>query len=412
VRACAAAVLVVLAACAHERGLEQARLASPSPEVSSCARWFRALDEEIDRAGVRDREYPAVADFPYLRLDPFLAASRERAAKSAPAFAALAERLREHDVDSRRHEIANLPAESVEKWWGMRLDDSRSAALRRSVQCGELLRGELARPQMRAALLDRLVPAPLAALPACGQGAAPGVGARVRFSPPPAQLSRATVREWLLRGEGDPLGQPFLSARELAELAAAYAPSVELTVASDDDRFGALQWRSRGAARPDVDAADPAVYVRHSYARYEGQGLLQIVYTLWFPEDRVDWRVTLAPDGEPLAYDASGSAGHCHFGALTPRARLRDPRPGVASLPRLREGERPLIALAAASHALQARGVVRGADSLARYELRAYDELRSLPSPDGRQRPAADPAAFDAAPVAAQLVLDLAEARP
>ncbi|HET7198278.1 MAG TPA: hypothetical protein VFI86_06400, partial [Burkholderiales bacterium] len=151
-----AALVAVLAGCRGVPPLEEARLASPSPEVASCAQWLQALDREVDAAGVRDLQYSPVPGFPYLRTDPFLAQARARATRSLSAFASFAERLLEHDLEARRYEIDNLPAAVVEQWSGMRLDESRAAALRRSVQCGRLLRDEeLARPQMRSELLAR-----------------------------------------------------------------------------------------------------------------------------------------------------------------------------------------------------------------------------------------------------------------
>jgi hypothetical protein len=409
VRRLAGTLLLALAGCAGTTPLEQARLAAP-PEIASCAQWFEALDRETAAAGVRDLEYTAVPGFPYLRGDDFLARSAARAARSAAAFDALAARLLEHDREARGYEIDNLPAAAVEKWSGMRLDDSRSAALRRSVQCGQLLRDtELVQPELRAALLARLTlgaaPAPRRACPAFAGGA----GARVRFAPPPAAASRPEVRGWLLRGEVDPLGQPLVSARELEAMAAAYAPSVEVAVAADADRFGTLRWR-RGAAAPEVDPAQPAVYVGRSYARYEGQALLQLVYTLAFPANRITWRVTLAPDGEPLVYDAVGADG-CQATVLTPRARLR--KGAAAELPRAREDARALLAISAGTHEVRALGLVRGSDSLARYSLRSYDELRSSPTLEGRNRAAAGrPALASGEPLEARLVLDLAEPRP
>ncbi|HET7197298.1 MAG TPA: hypothetical protein VFI86_01420, partial [Burkholderiales bacterium] len=242
---------------------------------------------------------------------------------------------------------------------------------------------------------------------------APGAGAIVRYAPPAAGAPRLEVAGWLLRGEIDPLGEPLVSARELAEMAAAYAPSLEVAVASDADRFGALRWR-RGVARPEIDATEPAVYVGRSYAHYEDRGLLQIVYTVLFPDDRITWRVTLAPDGEPLVYEAVGADG-CRAVALTPRARLRDTAAAAAAyrLARVDEDARPLLALAAGSHRIGVPRLVRGSDSLVRYTLRPFDELRSAPTLEGRNRGAAGRPAFGGeAPLEASFAFDLPEARP
>jgi hypothetical protein len=111
------------------------------------------------------------------------------------------------------------------------------------------------------------------------------------------------------RASFDPLGHPSLSERELDRLVAAYAPSFEVEIGGDHDRFGRLRWR-RAAGAPEVDAAEPVVYVRAAYTRYGEHVLLQLVYSVWFggPFDSVIWRVTLAPDGEPLVYDSIHAA--------------------------------------------------------------------------------------------------------
>lgn len=409
----ALAVLLAVLGCTAAPTLEEARLTSASPEVSSCAQWLHALDAEVAGAGVRDLHYWEIPGFPYLRADRFLAGSRDLAAARASAFDAFADRLLEHDLESRRYEIDNLPAAVVEKWSGVRFDNPREVALRRTVQCGRLLRQvELARPEIRAALLERSALPPSPVPGACARDSDPSGGARIRYSPPPSPLSRAAAAGWLLRGELDPLGQALIPERELQALAAAYAPSFEVAVASDADRFGALRWR-RGAARPEVDATEPVVYVGRSYARDEDHALLQIVYTVLFPENRIAWRVTLAPDGEPLVYEASGADG-CYAVVLTPRARVRERSLLVMrELPRLRDDERPLVAVAAGGHQLAVRDVVAGTDSLARYALRPYDELRSGPTREGRHRAAVGrPALDDADRFGARFAFDFAETPP
>ncbi len=48
------------------------------------------------------------------------------------------------------------------------------------------------------------------------------------------------------------------------------------------------------------------------------------------------------------------------------------------SLPRVAEGERPLLRIASGTHYIERVTLVQGSDSLARYELRPYSDLRSL----------------------------------
>jgi hypothetical protein len=227
-------------------------------------------------------------------------------------------------------------------------------------------------------------------------------------------ISRATAAALLGRSELEPLGLPVLAPSEIARLAAAYAPSFEVVITGDYDRFGELRWRRTGAV-PEVNSAESVVYVQQSHTRYrDAKGtdriLLQLVYTIWFPErppehegdilagalDGLVWRVTLAPDGEPLLYDSIHPCGCYHQFFPTPRARRR-PAPDrleewafvPRELPRVAEGERPVVRIASRTHYIEGVTFARGADSLARYSLRDYDELRFLPRYRGsREAPA------------------------
>src|SRR5919108_596262 len=99
-------------------------------------------------------------------------------------------------------------------------------------------------------------------------------------------------------------------------------------------------------------------------------------------------RATRSPacSGAPLIYDSIHPCGCFHLFFPTPRARLR-PAPDrleewafvPQALPRVDEGERPVLTIASGTHYLERVGVVRGADSVVRYALRSYDELRSMP---------------------------------
>jgi 8-oxo-dGTP pyrophosphatase MutT (NUDIX family) len=371
-----------------------AHLESGSPEVRDCAQWYRALDARIDAAGVRDAQYSRVPGFPHLRVDRLHAGLRERAAPSEAAWRAFGERLAELDLEARRHELRNLPELSAE---------AREQAMRRARDCSRQMRNaDLSTPAARALLLraaavpddppaPRWQPEALRRLP-------PAVPNPVRYAPPPAlHVPREVVGGMLGRAAFDPLAHPMLSEREVDRLVAAYAPSFEVEIAGEHDRFGRLRWRRAAAGGPpDVDSAQPTVYVQAAYTRYRQHVLLQLVYSIWFAEpfDGVVWRVTLAPDGEPLLYDSIQPCGRFHVFYPTPRATARDDALIPQSLPRIAEGERPVVTLAAGTHYIRAVSVARGGDSLVRYAVRAYDELRSLPraggehgsifAPDGR----------------------------
>jgi hypothetical protein len=434
-----ASALAAAAGCAtlEEHGQFDAHLGSPSGPVRECADWYRALDQAVEAAGVRDAQYARLPGFPYLRADRPHASLRERAAASEAALQLFAERLLELDVESRRYEIDNLPARSLEALSSVGQEVSPGAALQRTRACGRLLREiDLAKPAARAALLASVrVPDdyslasralglyPLTRLPfASGvrRAEAESIAAfsrepetqpdamRVRFAPPraPSQMTRAAVAAILGRAELDALGQPDLSQRELGRIAAVYAPSFDIAVSGDYDRFGQLRW-TRGAQAPEVDAAAATAYVQQSFTRYRERILLQLVYTIWFPErpplenadllagklDGLVWRVTLAPDGEPLLYDSIHPCGCYHQFFPTPRARAR-PAPDSLeewafvpqSLPRIGEDERPVVRLASRTHYIEGVSLARGADSVARYAFHDYDSLRSLPRPEGGRR--------------------------
>ncbi len=292
-------------------------------------------------------------------------------------------------------------------------------AAQRTSDCAALLRElDRAHPEARAALLERAVvpddyselARALGLYPLTRYALASGVQRweadtratfqdkphdgvpAVRYAPPAAEpMSRRTVAGVLARARFDPLGQVRLSDRELFDLAAAYAPSFEIAVAGDYDRFGALRWL-RAGDMPQIDASQLTVYVHSGQARFGETVLLQLVYTIWFPErpalgtvdflagrlDAVMWRVTLAPDGEPLLYDSIHACGCYHLFFPTPRARPR-PAPDALeewafvpqALPRVPEGARPRIRLASATHYIEGVELVRGTDSLTRYAFRA-----------------------------------------
>ena len=404
--------------CATGDGSLATHLEGGADDVRECAYWYRALDAEVDGAAVRDAQYTRLAGFPHLRADRLLASLKERAARSDAALRAYGERMAELDLEARRHEVRNLPTLN---------DETRTQALRRASECSSRLRAAdrvhaaavLVAVQVPdaystmqrvlglyaitkfpfAAGVDRWQTDTLAAFAHQPDGANP----RVRFSPPPsAALPRAVVAGILARAAYDPLGHPNLSPREVQLLAAAYAPSFEVEIRADHDRFGVLRFR-RGSGAPEVDAAEPTVYVNAAYTRYGEHVLVQLVYTIWFPErpasgafdllagrlDGVMWRVTLAPDGEPILYDSIHACGCFHMFFPTPRARPRPAPDGLDewafvphSVPHAGEDERVVLSIASATHYIERVRLERAA-SLVRYAFRPYDELRSLPRAGG-----------------------------
>ena len=444
-RAAAGLCALLVAGCAS---LEQPFLShfdSQLLQVRECAEWYRVMDARIDAAGVRDAQEARIPGFPYLRVNRLLASLRADAWRSEPAVQALVERMLALDLDARHYELLNLPGANVGDPAGERPGAAdnfgRRLALQRTRECGRLLRElDLAKPEARDALLERarvpddyLLSSRIAGLYALSSvpfsegvrrfeaetlaafGREPLTPPRanvVRYAPAPGEpLTRAAVALLLVHAAANPLGIPEPGAAEVDRLLAAYAPSLEVDVAADYDRFGTLRWL-RDEAAPGVDASQVVVYGHLAWTRYRGRVLLQLVYTLWFPErppqsgadllagrlDGVTWRVTLAPDGEPLVYDSIHPCGCYHLFFPTPRAEPR-PAPDRAQewmfspqpLPRVAEGERPLLRIASGTHFIERVSLVKGTDSLVRYELRHYAQLRSLQRPDGSRASAFGP---------------------
>ena len=414
--------------CATTDAPFRSHLESTAPQVRECADWYRLLDERVASAGVRDAQDAPVAGFPYLRVSRLLAALRPVAAASPAALHALAERMLALDLEARRYEMMNLSAGQLPGLRDASDSPGMRLALQRTRECGRLLRDiDLAKPEMRDALLrraevpddyrmaDRIVGLYWLTRLAVAAGVrryeeetraafrrelpVPGGAGVVRHAPQPGDpLSRAQVAALLERAARNPLGIPEPSEEELPSLLAGYAPSFEVEIKGDFDRFGALRWL-RDADSPAVDGAQLAAYGHAAWTLYDGKVLLQLVYTLWFPErppqregdllsgklDGITWRVTLAPDGEPLLYDTIHPCGCYHQFFPTPRAAALPVPAGPEewmfspqSLPRIAEGERPLLRIASGTHYVERVAVVSGTDSLARYELRPYGELRSM----------------------------------
>ncbi len=422
-RARAAAFAVYLAAllaagCASLDTAPSAHLEATVPALRECAQWYRDFDARVNAAGVGDAQEARVPGFPYLRVNRLLASYRSQALADERVLHALVDRMQALDLEARRLEAEHLAPETVTP---------------RADACAALMReADLADPRARAQMLERAaVPDSystalrvfglyaVAKMPFSAgvrrqeeevraayrrELAPPQGGTVLRYGPPAAPpLARAAAVAMIERASANALGVPEPRGDELERLFAAYAPVFEIEVTGDHDRFGALRWKD-GASMPVIEAAEPAVYRQVAWTRYRHRVLLQLVYTLWFPErppesdadilagklDGVTWRVTLAPDGEPLVYDTVHPCGCFHMFYPTPRAApVEAPDEAIEwmfspqSLPRIAAGERPVVRIATRTHYVERVTVARDADEPARYAFRPYDQLRSLPRPGG-----------------------------
>lgn len=409
---------LLAAACAGLDSAPSAQLELPEAGLHECAEWFRDLDAKVDAAGVRDAQESRIPGYPYVRVNRLLASFSDTAGRDARALQALADRMQALDLAARGHEIANLA--------GGPLRD-------RTRECGAQLRAaDLANARSRATLLERTaVPDDYStASRALGlyaitkwpfmagvrnfqdavraafrkELASPAGGSVLRYGPPEAPpVPRRALAAMIEGASSNALGIPEPHRPAIEVLFAAHAPVFEIERTGAYDIPGALEWR-RGEALPGVRTAEPVVYRHVAWTRYRGRTLLQLLYTIWFPErppespgdllagrlDGVTWRVTLAPDGKPLVYDSMHPCGCFHMFFPTPHA-VPVSAPGGAtewmfspqSLPAVAEDERPVVRVATRTHYVERVRLTRGREFDARYALRPYDELRSLPRPEG-----------------------------
>jgi hypothetical protein len=379
-------------------------------DVGYCARLFADLDQQVDRANVRDAEARRIDGFPYLRVDRFGAALGARAANE-PQRGTWLKRLAELDDQGRATELANagLPGDDLARCRVLLAseDAGRADQLLARAQVPDdystLLRAAGLYPLTRlafAAGIDRWHQETLAAFSIAPAGL-PVRGTLVRYElagPAPAVA---------LPVPPDALGVPLLSAFDRNALLQRHAPVLEIDVAGQFDRPGTVVLDA--ADRPTVDTATPVAYVRVAHALFDGRPRLQLVYTFFFterpPRDRYDplaghldgliWRVTLDDDGTPLVYDTIHPCGCYHL--FFPTARVL-PRPAQRGLD---EGmfapqvlgeptadQVVLLRVESGTHYLQRVSFGRRGEAAVRYGMDDERHLTVLPRPAGGTRSA------------------------
>jgi hypothetical protein len=427
------ALLLAATACANVQPPHRDHLDAADARLAQCAQWFEALDAAVARSGVADIEARRVKGFPYLRIDRFLASMKQAARDDARLRNAWIAEMRARDADGRRVEIANLPDAQVDRLGA----NNRHELAQRTQQCAQrLLAADVADASAHASLYRRAFVADdystlkrglglyeLTRIPfhagveawqedteetfaQARRGELPSAALR-RYVPPSTPVfERQQVAAILARATTHPLGLPRLSAVERERLFATYAPVFEIETGGDFDRIGRLGWDA--ALAPRVDVAQPVVYRRLGYTRSGQRTLLQLVYVAWMPErpldsnfdvlgghlDGVVWRVTLAPDGEPVLFDSIHPCGCYHMFFPTPRLQPL-PAPQLSmewaftpvALPPIAESERLVVTLRTRSHYLaNVRPATAGMGTGTAYDFAEYDELRTLPLPQGGTR--------------------------
>lgn len=417
-------------------------LQSASGQERTCAQLFDKLDAAMRESQVQDAQAARLPGYPYLRADRFLASFAGMHLDDS-AFDDWVSRMQDLARQGWNVELANLPPRrSLPDRSSQIADGDRDTLAQDIAACGTRLRDmDLGPTAGRERLREHVrVPSdyvtwervlglyPLTALvfahgierwheetrrtftrPVSGL---PVHGRLLRFVPPlRPQSMAAEIAAILERSARNPLAIPDPDEQDRERLFAAFAPSFEMDVAGRDDLIGSPRWSTDPV--PQIDTARPVVYRLISHTRIHGKVLLQLNYVVWFPArprssgldllgghiDGLVWRVTLGPDGLPLAYDSIHNCGCYHL--FFPTSRLR-PKPPPQRLeesafvpeqaPSLDEPQGLTLYLASASHYLE-RVLARSgrqAQTVA-YDFSDYDELRSLsiqdgPIPDGGRR--------------------------
>lgn len=417
---CVAWLCALLQGCASRVVAPNETGMSPPDPVATCRAYFASFDELVARHGTADHQAARIADFPYLRVNRFLAVMTADP-NDDRRFRAWITHMQRLDREARRHEFANLPQAA-----------QRHLSASPVEPCGDLLRdSDLTLHTQRLRLLSQAVVPdnysvarrvlglyPLTALLVrasithwqnnmhrrYAQTDAVARGQLRRYTPPATSiLSTHEVAE-LLRNNRDELGIPIFDERQRTLLFETYAPVWEIDTVDDDDIPGRPHWSV--ASQPEVDTTRPSVYTHLSYMPFEGEVLPQLNYIIWFRArppatrwdllagrfDGIQWRVTLGLDGRPLIYDSIHPCGcyHLFFPStqlnIKTRHRLyEEPILIPQRAPRLAENGRVRIRVSSRTHYIEG---LRGDDGETNttYEYAEYDALRSLPLLNGESR--------------------------
>jgi hypothetical protein len=376
-----------------------------------------------------------VAGFPYLRVDRFLASFRNEAKDDPATFAAWLGHLRHLDETARGYELKNMPPQLVPS---LGVADKDAATARSRACAAKLEQADLATASQREALVARAeVPDdyvewnrvlglyPIATIPlsfgvdrwqeqaveafrrtAAGEA---GKNAIARYDPPGNPAGARELAAIFAHAQTDRLGIPQFGRDDRERLFQAFAPVFEIDTSGFYDRFGTLAWGADPA--PQVDVSDPVSYRRLAFARYGNRVLVQLIYTIWFPErpragpvdllsgrlDGLVFRVTLDPEGRPLVYDSIHPCGCYHM--FFPTARVKatpSPQPGIewafvpARLPSVDPSHRIVLGVASRSHYIVYLGFDGGGRGV-RYRFADDDDLRAIPAIGGATRSAFGP---------------------
>ncbi|MFZ2311990.1 MAG: hypothetical protein WAV82_05170 [Methylobacter sp.] len=401
-------------------------------EDAMCLRWLEHIDAKLAENNLEDAGTVRIAGLPHLRINRFLASLSDRVEMNQNAFAQWLENLRQLDETAKQLEFANLPAGQKST---LMAELPPGESFEQGVQrCGKrLAKLDLSDPKHQRILLQQAkIPDAyqtwkrvVGAYPLTQYAAVVGIerlhrelnesfqrplaqqsvqGRLMQYAPSQTEsLTAADIAAILRPAYDNPLAIPSLTPEQLRRLFESFAPIWEIDTHNDNDKIGMVMLDARD--QPRINTTKPAVYTQHGFTRWHGKVLLQLIYQIWLPArektglfdlyggplDSVIWRVTLSPEGAPIAFDSIHACG-CYYllfpgqgyHAVAPKDNA-EPVLSPMSIPKIPAGKRLLLRLATRTHYLRQIAVVPNAPgNTARfYAWQESEWLRSIPMQDG-----------------------------
>lgn len=399
--------------------------------AASCHQWFNQLDRIVDRDGARDFGPAMVEDYPFLRVNRFLASFGDSIEANEASYNRWITSMSMLNQESREIEILNL-SERVVAMFGVGRDELQNITNKCSIHLTQALierqNAEMVRLRSRAVVPDEynrlkqvvglysLLQFPFSEGISDWHEEAQSTFDRYEIGNPDGlprvrytadskgRLSLLEVKK--LISKRDALGQLILQSDDIYKLFRTYAPSFTVEDTGDFDRIGAVKFSDSQDVVIDANLA--TVYTHLAYTRFEGKTLPQLVYVVWFSArpksgwidllgghlDGIIWRVTLDHDGVPLIYDSIHSCGCYHM--FFPSERLEPIAPPSRRIewsfsPKQLQSnlDNLVIDLTVQSKSHYLASVTMGAgdpvDDNKRYVMQSYNRLRSLESDRGQK---------------------------
>jgi hypothetical protein len=325
---------------------------SSSSENAICYRWLESIESKVEEYNTQEPETVRVKGFPQLRANRFLASMSDQTTSMA-AFIEWLEQMRQLGSTAISFEFANLPTDIRKELFARKpIGNSFEQALG---YCGKTLNKISAyNPSHKKILLEQVkIPDSyqswkriIGFYPIAKVFAAIGIdrlhreldssfkippeklqqqGKLLRYMPPESgSLTPESISAMMRSGYGNHLGIPNLTILQIQRLLAHFAPIWVIDSRNDTDKIGKVNLGSQN--QPKIETHEPTVYVKHSFARWKGKVLLQLIYQVWLTArektgfldlyggslDSVIWPVTLSPEGKPIAFDSIHACG-CYY---------------------------------------------------------------------------------------------------